>query len=274
MEDVNEKNIEYGTRDLKYLGFPETVQASLKGELLVPDKQDKISLKHVATFNTAEGGKDQVDYTIVFNKAGNSERYFLNNYTAVLKNEDDPTQNKAQLFYINKGEGVTAKEAYNLLSGRAVHKQKLHNREGQEYQAWVQLDLKGPKEPNGNFKQNQFHQNYGYDLPAVLANYPIKELKDETQRKDLIQSLEKGNLRSVTFTPESGEVKMFITANPKFKNLLVFDENMKQKTLGGERKEQEPDQKKEKKEKIEKETDDEESGKPRKKTGTRKRVKA
>jgi hypothetical protein len=272
MEDINDKNLEYLTKDLKFLGFPENVQTSLKDELLISDKQDKFSIRHSATYNKAGGGKDQVDYQIVFNKSGNSERYFLNNFTATLKNESDPTLNKVQTFYINKGEGITAKEAYNLLSGRPVHKSKLHNRENQEYQAWIQLDLNGEKEPNGNFKHKTFHQNYGYDLPAVLANYPIKELSDATQKKELIQGLEKGNVRQVTFLKESGEEKMFLVANPQFKNMLVFDASMKQKTLGVERKEQEPDQKKEKKEKIEQGSDDEESQKDKKK-GTRKRVK-
>lgn len=270
MEDVNEKNIEYGMKDLKFLGFPDTVQAALKEELLKPNKKDTISLEHTGTYTRWDGGKEDVNYQITFNKSANSERYFLNNYTATLKNPFDPTEIKSQTFYINKGDGVTAKEAYNLLNGRPVHKNKLHNRENEEYKAWIQLDFYN-KEANGNFKQKQFHQNYGYDLPKTLANYPIKELADVSKKKDIIQSLEKGNMMSVIFAKESGDERMFIVANPQFKNLLVYDSNMKSK-IGVERKEQEPDQKKEKKEKVQQDADDEESGKKKKKTGKRARV--
>ena len=45
-----------------------------------------------------------------------------------------------QTFYLNKGKGVTAKEAYNLLEGRAVHKE-LTTKAGEPYKAWIQLDF-------------------------------------------------------------------------------------------------------------------------------------
>jgi hypothetical protein len=57
--------------------------------------------------------------------------YFLNRYRATLKN-DDPEKEKAQTFYITKNSGITAKEAYNMLSGRAVNKD-LNNKEGQPF---------------------------------------------------------------------------------------------------------------------------------------------
>jgi hypothetical protein len=51
--------------------------------------------------------------------------YFFNKYDASLQAKD-----MAQTFYINKGSGITAKEAYNLMEGRAVHKE-LENKEGE-----------------------------------------------------------------------------------------------------------------------------------------------
>lgn len=45
--------------------------------------------------------------------------YFLNSYTA--RKNDQPEETK-QEFFINKGKGLTAKEAFNLLSDRFVNK--------------------------------------------------------------------------------------------------------------------------------------------------------
>ena len=52
---------------------------------------------------------------------------------------------------------------------------------------------------NGNFKLNQYHQNYGYDLEAALGKLPIKELETPKYKEDLMESLKKGNLQSATF---------------------------------------------------------------------------
>lgn len=68
-----------------------------------------------------------MDYQIDFSKSKQGDMYFVNKYQATLKNED-PGKDKSQTFYINKGNGVTAKEAYNMLDGRAVNK-KLMDRE-------------------------------------------------------------------------------------------------------------------------------------------------
>ena len=87
--------------------------------------------------------------------------YFVNKYQATLKNEDSEKE-KSQTFYINKGNGVTAKEAYNMLDGRAVNK-KLMDREDNPYQAWLQINFK-EKEDNGNHKLNRYHTAYGFDL--------------------------------------------------------------------------------------------------------------
>ena len=69
----------------------------------------------------------------------------------MLKNQQHPEAIK-QTFYVGKEEAnITLKEAYNLMSGRAVYKEKLSNSEGQEYKAWLQLDFK-VTDKNGNFK--------------------------------------------------------------------------------------------------------------------------
>ncbi len=77
---------------------------------------------------------------------------------------------------------------------------------------------------SGNYKINQYHQNYGYDLEATLSKYPIKELNNQEYKSNLIRSLERGNLQSATFTIDGKEQKIFIAANPATKSLRAFDE--------------------------------------------------
>lgn len=79
---------------------------------------------------------------------------------------------------------------------------------------------------NGNFKLNQYHQNYGYDLEATLAKHPIKELENPKYKEDLMDSMKKGNLQSATFLKEDNEVRQYIEANPQFKTINVYDSNM------------------------------------------------
>lgn len=73
---------------------------------------------------------------------------------------------------------------------------------------------------------NQYHQNYGYDLEAALSKHSIKELENPKFKEDLLNSLKKGNLQSVTFVVSGVESKMFIEANPHFKTVNVYDANL------------------------------------------------
>ena len=130
-----------------------------------------------------------------------------------------------QTFYLNKGKGITSKEAYNLLDGRAVHKD-LVTKEGQPYKAWMQLDHSS-KDKNNNFEVKQFHENYGFDLKAAVAKFPIADLNDTDKEKALMQSLQKGNIQSVTIEKDGESHKMFIEADPQYKKVTLYDSNMK-----------------------------------------------
>ena len=139
-------------------------------------------------------------------------------------NSVKPTKKIGTLFYINKGSGVTLKEAYNLLNGRAVHKE-LTDKHDQKYQAWIQLDLTG-KDKNGNHERKQYHQNYGYDLKEALSYYPIREMTKEDDMKSLVRSLEKGNVQMVTLETPGKDLRVFIEANPQYKSVNVYSNKM------------------------------------------------
>ncbi|TMI63040.1 MAG: hypothetical protein E6H07_16715 [Bacteroidetes bacterium] len=213
---MNEKNLTYLEKNLLYAGFGETLNAQLAAE--VKKQEPEFSLKLETEVN-----KQPVKVELYFKKSTETDMYFFNKYDVQMKVDRD-NQQMQQAFYINNGHGLTLKEAYNLLNGRAVHKE-LENKEGEKYKAWVKLDF-SEKDTQGNFKRQQFHENYGYNVADALAKYPIKELLDEKQKEDLIKSLQKGNAQIVTFEKNGTAEKLYVEANPQFKAVNVYDMKM------------------------------------------------
>jgi hypothetical protein len=213
---MNEKNFEYLRDQVKYTGFGEGLENQLKDNL--KRQPPEFTLQHQGTF-----GKDELNSSLHFKKSATTDMYFFNSYTASLK-QDQANEKMNQTFYIGKDNNITLKEGYNLMSGRAVNKD-LTNKEGKIYNAWLQLDFK-QTDNAGNFKQKQFHENYGFKLESELAKHPIKELQNDQDRSKLLDSLQKGNRQSVTFLENGSEQRRYIEANPQFKSVTVYDSNM------------------------------------------------
>lgn len=217
---MNLQNLDYLKENLRYMGFGDKLHADL--EKNIQQGFPEFVLKLPSEFS----GK-KMDTALMFRKSDQSDMYFFNRYDAHLHHKNDSAKDLQQTFYLNKGHGVTLKEAFNLLEGRAVFKE-LTGKEG-KFNAWIQLDFK-EKEENGNYKTKQYHQNYGYDLEASLKVFPIKELQNEQQRDRLMMSLQKGNIQSVTMETRGRDQMFFLEANPQYKTVSVYDAHMKMLT--------------------------------------------
>lgn len=214
---MNDKNFDYLKDQVKYTGFGEALEGELKENIL--KQEPTFTLKHDAFYGT-----DKVAAELSFKKSEQSDMYFFNSYKVNLQKEDRP-ESLEQTFYINRGNNITLKEAYNLMEGRAVHKE-LTNREGEKYNSWIQMNFKNA-DTKGNFELKHYHDNYGFDLEAVLSKHPIKELANDSHKDDLMNSLKKGNLQSATFLKDGQEVKQYIEATPQYKTLTIYDDNLK-----------------------------------------------
>ena len=213
---MNNENFQYLSDNLKYMGFGENLKTDLEKNLNEGKADFQLHYK-------AEINKKPFEVSMNFRKSDTTDMYFFNNYHASL---DKGNGEKAeQTFYLNKGKGVTGKEAFNLLDGRSVHKD-LVTKEGQPYKAWMQLDFEN-KDKNNNFEVKQFHEKYGFDLKAAVEKFPITDLKEVDKEKALMQSLQKGNVQSVTIEKDGSSHKMFIEADPQFKKVNLYDSNMK-----------------------------------------------
>jgi len=195
---MNTENLNYLQKQLLNLGFGEKVNDELEKAL----KSDK---KEFTLTTEQEYNKQAVDYTLHF-KAGD-DRTFFNKYEASLRDTE-----VKQPFYINKGGAITAKEAYNLMEGRAVHKE-LENLEGQKYNAWIVID-KENKTANGDFKLRPFTDGWNYKPERAIDKMDIVGINEEGARDKLLKSLEKGNRHQVTAMKDGKEVKLYIEANP------------------------------------------------------------
>jgi len=213
---MNNENFQYLSDNLKYMGFGENLKSELEKNLKEGKPDFQLHYK-------AEINKKPFEATMNFRKSDSTDMYFFNNYNASLEKANG--EKNEQTFYLNKGKGVTGKEAFNLLDGRAVQKD-LVTKEGQPYKAWMQLDFE-KKDKNNNFEVKQYHEKYGFDLKAAVEKFPITDLKDPEKEKVLMQSLQKGNVQSVTIEKDGNSHKMFIEADPQFKKVNLYDANMK-----------------------------------------------
>ncbi len=216
---MNEVNYKYLTEQLKNTGFEDVLNKELANRM--SQGAVEFQLMHNKTF-----GKDNITATLHFKKGNNSDMYFFNRYQLQLM--DNKFDIKARQMF-QKGSSITLKEGYNLLAGRAIHK-TLTNKNGEKYNAWQQLDFKNVTQ-TGDYEFKQFHEKYGFDLEATLAKYPIKDLQNAESKKELIRSLERGNLQSATFQMGGKEEKLFIAANPEYKTLTAYNKTGQRASL-------------------------------------------
>ncbi|MDB5004436.1 MAG: hypothetical protein JWQ34_2661 [Mucilaginibacter sp.] len=198
--NMNTQNLSYLQKQLLNLGFGEGMNKEL--EKNIEAKTPEFTLNSTNDYN-----KQNVDYKLHFKAGEKDEMYFFNKYDASLQGKD-----MAQTFYINKGSGITAKEAYNLMEGRAVHKE-LENKEGEKYKAWVVIDKDNMTE-NGNHKLNTFSDGWNYKPERAIDKMAIVGIDEPGNRDKLMKSLEKGNRHQVEALRDGKPVKLFIEANP------------------------------------------------------------
>lgn len=213
---MKQENFDFLADNIKYAGFGEDLKPALEKAMWEGKPEFQL---HFST----EFSKKPFEATLNFRKSETSDLYFFNSYRASMERNDGTKPE--QTFYLNKGRGITAKEAFNLLDGRAVHKD-LVTKEGQPYKAWLQLNPE-VRDKNGNMEVKQIHEKYGYDLKEAVARFPVTDLKDPEREKKLLDSLQKGNVQSVTLEKDGASHKMFMEADPRYKTVKLYDEHMK-----------------------------------------------
>jgi len=245
---MNEENVVYLQNNLKYLGFGEQLNAALREsiEKALPEfkLETSIAMSDPVHKDNPELA-DKMSYTLNFSKSKETDMYFFNNFEATLQKAGgiDPV---SQVFYINKGKGVTAKESFNLLSNRAVNKDVVL-KSGEKANLWLKLDFSD--KVDGKYAMKNFGEKYGFDLSATIDRFMIADLEKPGFKDQLMKSLQRGNVHEVSFSKDGRETKGFVAANPQYKTLDFYDAGMKsvyskavdQKEVAGEAVIQEPE---------------------------------
>lgn len=163
--------------------------------------------------------KERLDHELSFVK-DQSGQYQFEAYKTTLQNESKPDEERSQYFKVQQRNSIDTTQAYNLLAGRSIQKEK----------SWIQLDL-NDKDTSGNHRIKEFHSGYGYDLEKALQQLPLKELSNKTQADKLKDDLKQGNRLPVTLIKNGNEHRFYIEANPQFKSVNIYDEHSRKITL-------------------------------------------
>ena len=229
VQQLSEKQftqLNYLKNQVKYLGMGESekLHKDLENAILSPEKDVNVQVEYNNPDKLMKGN------TISFNlHIGKGEQggVFLNSYTAnlTMKNEEERTQS----FKVQKENNITAKEAINLLEGRAVkiEHDKVDKETGEisRTESFIKLKLKDEKTQYGNYKYEWYNKGYGVDVDDIMKKSNLV-FADDTQRERTKKHLEKGNITEVSFVHDKKEIKGFAVLNPQYKQLNLYDNGM------------------------------------------------
>ncbi len=205
--------VEYLNTQMKYLGFGDNHKEEIQKGI---DSNEKSFQIHTTSDKVMEGNK--VDFAVNFNKSEKGG-VFINSFDGKLTTAQG--EERSQNFRVN----FTAKEAINLLEGRAV-KTELTNKQGEKYEAFAKLNFAEEKNEYGNFKFQTYNQQaYGVDTAKIVEKSGL--IFDKPEHKDnTVKSLEKGNIVKAKFEHEGREIEGKAVLNVQYKNINLYDNGM------------------------------------------------
>jgi len=178
-------------------------------------------------------GNDDISYQLYIGWSEEQKKFYLNKFDALLKPADKPGQQFLHTFYDR--EGITAKEAYNMLKygeQTAVHKSMYKKGTSEKYNAWMNLDTTAPKDQFNNYPLNRYTDNYYKKQPFVLADTlqqlptPIKGIENDKYLNSVVRSLQRGNAEQVTIMHNGQEQPGILLVNAKAGKVDVYDSQM------------------------------------------------
>lgn len=203
---------EYLNNQMKYLGFGNNHKEAIQKGI---DSKDNSFQIHTTSDKALFGNK--AEFAVNFNKSEKGG-VFLNSFDAKLTTSKG--EERSQNFRLN----FTAKEAINLLEGRAV-KTELQNKQGEKFNAFVKLNFAEEKNEFGNYKSKLFNENYGVDTGKIVDELKLKFDKPE-YRENAIKALEKGNIIKAKFEHEGKEIQGKAYLNVEYKTLNLYNDKM------------------------------------------------
>lgn len=218
-KDNAKKQLEFLTKQLMYTGFSLSEAQTKELEKKINGKAKSFTMNFES--EKANFG-NKMEYQLNFNRSDKGGVFF-NSYDATLtKSNDEVLKHK---FAINFKATITAKEALNLLEGRAVKTAFANKESGELTPAFIKFKLKEDKNDYGNFKMEVYNENYGVDTKKIVENSPL--VFDKAEHKQFaINGLEKGDIVKVKFEQENKTVFGKAVLNPQYKTINLYDSYM------------------------------------------------
>ena len=210
---MNKENIDFLKGILKDLDFTDDPYLFEQLEEMFFKGLQEFELYTTAIFDN----RTKLEAKLYFIKYDQLDIYIIRKYDCLLRFNHRPDKDRSHTFEIHQGTGVSFKEAFNLLMGRSVNKDWT-SIDGSKYNAWVQLDLRGPK-IGENYRVHEYLSDYGFDLEAVIERFPFKEMQYEGAKVAVLNSLRRGNVEVLTHA--KGKRKLCVVANPKHRTINV-----------------------------------------------------
>jgi hypothetical protein len=218
-------NIEELKESLYRKGFGESLNAQLENQ--INSGKPEFQLEHAVKIN-----QDAVSYKLHFRRDEERDKVYFNKYDVAVNSPDTPGRVQEHTFPTEKL--ITAMEAYRMLKhGELVAVNKnLYNKEGQQYNTWISLDVNGKKDEYNNYPVNTYHENYYQKQPFELKDslkslpVPVKELENPQTLERIERSLKKANLVPVTMMLNGEQTSGTLAVNPKIGRVDLYDQDM------------------------------------------------
>lgn len=232
---MDDKNFEYLKKSLDYLGFGTHLNQVLMEGINKQEISFSIGFnqKYIPSEfkSNPSQGVDKMHFEIYLNKSKTSDVYFLTSMEARLTRYDsnDPIQ---KTFELDKQNRISALQAYKLLCGQSFQKDifvldldDLQENKNKKVAVWHKLDLK-VTDRDGEHPMKLFFPEYGFDLEKSFDRYPITDMQDSEKREAAVKALKFGNLISLKMELEGKITAVYLSADPEYKSLNVYDERM------------------------------------------------
>lgn len=224
---------------VKYTGFGDSMEVEIRAKI-------KEGLPEFTTSYVPQFGKPAQAELLFKQSTKNPEDYHFSRYQLSVDNgEAAPLK---QTFYIEipkqaivkdangvvqddkqwVNSTVTLKEAYNMMDldekgqGRSPRKDFV-TKEGEKYTAYAKLNF-SKTDGEGNYKIDKIPD---FDIDPVLARYHIKDLDVPSTKKEIVDSLYKGNKQTVQMKYGEIETTRDLSINAEFKTMNQYNGNKK-----------------------------------------------
>lgn len=237
---MTKENEEQVQKQVFYTGFGESHNFQIaQGFVDLNKGAEEFKIVHQADFFKTKAIADllfkvgSTDKKIVFFQSfdltlvGENDQTLQRNFRVELPKKIPLTEseNPDSVKWINST--FTLKEAFNAMQGRYVLKDFLFEDPKDEsknrvYKAYTTVDF-GSLDKHGNPKLKKISVQ-GIDVDKLLAVLPIKDIDVNDNRKNTVDSINKGNLQAVTLVVGEQEKVYYIALDAPRKALAIYDD--------------------------------------------------